>query len=385
VEGPRIVLIEWARLEGRRPRKAGSNARLGEHGIVVRPAIARITTDDGSSGFGACWTTPEQAERVLGQPLSDLFSVERGVLEPWRAFDYPLWDLAGRRSGEPVYAMAAAMTGARVEQLYRAPCYDTSLYFDDLHLTSTEAAAQLIAAEAREGYERGHRAFKIKVGRGARHLPLDEGARRDIAVVRAVREAVESGPPIMLDANNGYNLNLAKRVLEETADCEIFWLEEAFHEDRVLYADLREWLNDRGLPVLIADGEGQASPTLLDWAREGVVDVIQYDIFGHGFTRWLETGRQLDSWGARSAPHHYGGHYGNYAACHLAGALQNFTFVEWDEATTPGLDASGYSVQEGWVSVPDAPGFGLSLDDAVFRRAVHENGFTLPDGASSPP
>ena len=28
----------------------------------------------------------------------------------------------------------------------------------------------------------------------------------------------------MLDANNGYNLNLAKRVLEETADCAIFWM-----------------------------------------------------------------------------------------------------------------------------------------------------------------
>src|SRR5439155_17812171 len=239
---------------------------------------------------------------------------------------------------------------------FRAPCYDTSLYFDDLHLTSTAEAAQLIASEAREGYERGHRAFKIKVGRGARHLPLEEGTRRDIAVVRAVREAVGPEPPIMLDANNGYNLNLAKRVLEETADCGVFWLEEAFHEDRVLYTDLREWLKERKLPVLIADGEGQASPALLDWARDGVVDVVQYDIYGHGFTRWLETGRQLDSWGARSAPHHYGGHYGNYATCHLAGALRGFTYVEWDEATTPGLGPSGYSIKDGWVSVPDTPG-----------------------------
>lgn len=374
---PRIIAIEWARLEGRRPRSAGCNARLGEHGITVRPTLARITAEDGSSGFGACWTNQEQASRLIGSPLDTLFDPGRGALDPWRAFDYPLWDLAGQRAGQPVWALAAAVRGVTPHRPFRAPCYDTSLYFDDLHLTSTEAAARLIADEARDGFERGHRAFKIKVGRGARHMPLEEGTQRDIAVVRAVREAVGPGAPLMLDANNGCNLNLAKQVLEETAGCGIFWLEEPFHEDPVLYRDLREWLKAQGLAVLIADGEGQASPSLLDWAREGIVDVIQYDIFGHGFTRWLETGRRLDEWGARSGPHHYGGHYGNYAACHLAGAIRGFTSVEWDEATTPGLDASGYSLHEGWISVPDAPGFGLALDEDVFRRAVEAGGFAV--------
>jgi L-alanine-DL-glutamate epimerase-like enolase superfamily enzyme len=181
----------------------------------------------------------------------------------------------------------------------------------------------------------------------------------------------------MIDANNGYNLNLAKRVLDETAECGVFWIEEPFHEDPVLYRDLREWLERRRLPVLIADGEGEASPRLLQWARERLVDVVQYDIFSLGFTGWLATGRQLDAWGARSAPHHYGGHYGNYAVCHLAGAIRGFTFVEWDEATTPGLDPSGYAIREGRVAVPEAPGFGLGLDEAVFRRAVEAAGFSL--------
>ncbi len=181
----------------------------------------------------------------------------------------------------------------------------------------------------------------------------------------------------MLDANNGYNLNLAKRVLEETADCGIFWLEEAFQEDPVLYRELREWMDRRGLRTLIADGEGWAPPSLLDWAREGLVDVIQYDYLGHGFTRWLATGRQLDAWGARSAPHHYGGQYGNYASGHLAGAIRNFTYVEWDEVLTPGLDGSAYTVRDGWVAIPDRPGFGLALDEAVFRRAVESDGYDL--------
>ena len=58
-------------------------------------------------------------------------------------------------------------------------------------------------------------------------------------MIRAVRAAVGEEAPLLLDANNGYNLNLTKRVLAETAECGIYWMEEAFHEDRVLYDDLR--------------------------------------------------------------------------------------------------------------------------------------------------
>jgi L-alanine-DL-glutamate epimerase-like enolase superfamily enzyme len=373
-DNPRIVAVEWARLEGRRPRHAGSNARLGEHGIVVRVPILRITTADGSSGFGVYHGSPERLGELLGTPFDDLFLGTGAVPERWQPFEYAIWDLAGVRASTPVYALAAAIAGRAVEEPFRAPCYDTSLYFDDLQLDSEQSAAELIAAEARAGYERGHRAFKIKVGRGARHMPLEQGTRRDIAIVRAVREAVGPAAPIMLDANNGYNLNLTKRVLAETADCSILWMEEAFHEDDVLYRDLREWLTKEHLRILIADGEGQADPRLIQWARAGLIDVIQYDIFGYGFTRWLALGRELDRAGLRSAPHHYGGHYGNYAAGHLAAAIQGFTYVEWDEATTEGLDTSGYAIQDGWVTLPAAPGFGLTLDEAVFQSAIAKDG-----------
>lgn len=376
MNNPRITAVEWAQLEGRRPREAGSNARLPAHGITVRVPILRVTAEDDSSGFGACRVGAERAAELIGMRLDDLFDPECGARERWLSFEYPLWDLAGQRAGRPVYALAAAMAGAAVPEPFGVPCYDTSLYFDDLHLDSTQAAAELIAAEARDGFERGHRAFKIKVGRGARHLPLEQGTQRDIAIVRAVRAAVGPAAPIMLDANNGYNLNLAKHVLTETADCGIFWLEEAFHEDDVLYRDLKAWLAQQGLPTLLADGEGQADPRLVQWARDGLIDVVQYDIFGYGLTRWLALGRELDAAGARSAPHHYGGHYGNYAACHLAGAIRGFSYVEWDEATTEGLDTSAYAIHEGTVAVPSTPGFGLTLDEATFQHAVARGGVT---------
>lgn len=377
---PRIVRIELGTLAGRRPRHAGSNARLGDHGIAVPLPLVQLTDEEGATGFGACRAAPEALAPLVGERLSALFDPARGVADRWLAAEYAVWDLAGRRAGRPVYALAAAVNGRDAPTSLRVPCYDTSLYFDDLHLADDDEAAALIASEAREGFARGHRAFKIKVGRGARHLPVEQGTRRDILVIRAVRAALPASglppePPILIDANNGYTLNLAKRVLRETADCGVRWLEEAFHEDPVLYRDLRDWLAAEGLGTWIADGEGDAAPRLLDWARDGLIDVVQYDIFSHGFTPWLATGRRLDAWGRRSAPHHYGRLYGNYAAGHLAAALDGFTYVEWDEATAPGLDTSAYRIEDGVVAVPAAPGFGLGLDEEVFRAAVAAGGW----------
>ncbi|MBO0703338.1 MAG: mandelate racemase, partial [Candidatus Dormibacteraeota bacterium] len=210
---PRLACLEWVELQGRRPRAAGPNARLGPHGDVVRVPLARLTLDDGSSGFGLARPTREEAQELLGMPLPALFSTPGGATGRGLPIDIPLWDLVARREGTPVYAMAARMAGRSIDRAPRPRCYDTSLYFDDLDVGDDGEAAALIAAEALQGRAHGHRHFKLKVGRGARHMAPEAGIRRDIAVVRATREAVGAEAALMIDANDGYNLNLAKHVL----------------------------------------------------------------------------------------------------------------------------------------------------------------------------
>jgi L-alanine-DL-glutamate epimerase-like enolase superfamily enzyme len=372
VNDPKITLIEWARLSGRRPRKAGCNARLGEHGQRVALPIARITTNDGTKGFGLSKITRDQAAKLVGFRPNEAFELQNGVHERFRVLEYPIWDLVGKLAQKPVYALIGRQPDDG--KAYRVPCYDTSLYMDDLYLEDDDKAAALMASEALDGIASGHRAFKIKVGRGAMHMPLEKGTRRDVRVIRAVREAVGSESKILIDVNNGYNLNLTKRVLADTADATLYWVEEPFHEDPVLYDNLKGWLNSEGLAVLIADGEGDSARHLLDWARKGLIDVVQVDA---GFTRWLEVGSRLDRWNVRSAPHHYGEPFGNYSSCHLAAGIQRFEFVEWDEASILGLDASTYSISEGYVNVPNLPGFGLRLDEGIYAQAVRENGYAL--------
>lgn len=374
-----ISQIEWAQLESTRPRHAGSNARLGDHGVTIRLPIARITTADGSTGFGQCRADERLAQAIIGRPLADLFQQGCGTTELGRPFDFPLWDLMARRADLPVYALAARFVGKVAPAQLQVPCYDTSLYFDDLHLADDEAAAMLIAEEAQQGYSRSHRNFKIKVGRGGRHMDLQAGTARDIRIIQAVRATVGAEAKIMLDANNGYNLNLTKQVLKATAAEQIYWMEEAFHEDPLLYQDLQSWLQAEGLDVLVADGEGLAAPPLVDWARNGLVNVVQYDIHSHTFTGWLALGQRLDAYGVRSAPHHYGGHIGNFTAGHLAVAIEGFTFIEWDEATNPALDSTAYRVDEGVVTMAATPGFGLTLDDDHFQAAVAQNGYRVTE------
>ncbi len=374
----RIAAIELGTLVGRRPRLAGFNARKkGDHGWESKIPLARVTTSDGVSGFGFSRLTRQQAQLLLDRQLDEMITIDSGVSQAAFPLEYPLWDLLGQRVARPVYQLLADRAGKNVSGPLRVPCYDTTLLIDDLHLPTDEEGAALIASEANFGYEHGHRAFKIKVGRGARHMPPLEGHRRDIAVIRAVRAAVGPDAVILIDANNGYTLNIAKHILSETADCNVFWLEEAFHEDDELYEDLHAWIEREGLTVLIADGEGAASPHLLDYAQRGIVDVIQYDIFSYGMTKWLETAPKLDAWNVRTAPHHYGAHLGNFVSGHLAAAVAGFAFVEWDELATPGLDSSAYKVVDGHVHIPEAPGFGLNLDESLFQQAVSANGYVV--------
>ncbi|MDB5083214.1 MAG: Mandelate racemase/muconate lactonizing protein [Bacilli bacterium] len=371
----KIEKIEFASLPGERLRSAGCNARKGVHGKSVPTPLAQVTIN-GLTGFGWSRITREQAGALVGAPLSLVFTEEGQIRPEFWGIEFPLYDWIGKLVQKPVYQLIARQA-LDPENRFTVTCYDTSLYIDDLHLEKDPEAVELIQSEAVDGWSRGHRHFKIKVGRGARFMPLPAGMKRDIDIILGVREAVGADANIMIDANNGYNLNLTKEVLTATKSANLYWIEEPFHEDVEFYTDLKEWMLKENFKTLISDGEGLASPMLVDWAKQGIIDVIQYDTRDYGFSRWQELGKTLDAAGIRSAPHNYGSSFGNYATCHLAAAIDGFQFAEWDEIAVPGLDASAYIIQEGRLQVPLLPGFGLNLDQQYFARKVKEDGWII--------
>lgn len=371
----RLVRVEWGVLVGARPRALGKNARLREHGQAVRLPLCRITDSDGAQGVGFSRLDPERAFELIGSPLPDVVAEEPATEPRWRPLDYPLWDLAGVRAGEPVYRLGPLA----VPDDPTVACYDTSLYFDDLFAEHRDhaAAAAILAAEAAAGYELGHRAFKVKVGRGARWMSPVAGLARDVAVVRAVREAVGDGCPLLVDANNGFTLNGTKELLQRIAPSQPGWIEEPFAEDAELLGALRAWRDEVGLGVEVADGETATPEQIEPMAAAGLLDVVQCDILGCGFSGWRRLGPRLDSLGVGSAPHHFGLHLGNYVTGHLVGFVRGLRAVEWDETATPGIVASGYRIEEGRLHLGDEPGFGIGLEEKVFAEAVRANGFDL--------
>ena len=165
--------------------------------------LVEVTTDTGITGVGECIVrkAPQVTKRIVEEILApvvigkDPWDVEglwqemfdqlrrwghsRGFfLEAMSGVDIALWDILGKSVGLPV---SKVLTGFGRE---RVRCYASSIYFADL---------ERMVAEAKEQVQRGHTAIKVKIGRA----PEQGGLRMDVAVVRAIREAVGPGVEIM--------------------------------------------------------------------------------------------------------------------------------------------------------------------------------------------
>lgn len=373
----RLERIECAVLEGVRPHSLGRNARLVGHGAQISVPVCRITTSGGVSGVGFGRPSVDVSYEALGLPVDRVFTVEEGTRPEWWAFDYPLWDWVGKREGLPVRVVVATRFagGGVMTAPESVALYDTSFYFDDLDGEGN--GVDRIVERARSSYARGHRAFKVKVGRGARWMEPEDGLRRDIAVVEAVREAIGGKSTLLVDANDGFTFNGVREFVRRSVKARLCWLEEPFHEDRVLFEALGEWLAAEGIGIDLADGESARPTDAIELAAAGCVDVVQCDIMRTGFTGWLSLGLELDRLGVGSSPHHFGAFFGNFVTAHLGGAVRGLRYVEWDEATVMGLDGSGYRISDGRLLLPELPGFGLGLDEERFAWTVRKNGFDL--------
>ena len=372
----KIERIAFARMYGRRPQEIMENARLGTHGGINMSEATMTVSVAGKTGFGRSLGKKEDVEAFVGLKVKDLFD-EEGYLKPAYYFiEYPLYDCLGQLFQKPAYALLCGDTLDSNEKI-RVPYYDSTLYFSDIHTDSDKAAMKLYRDEVEQRMARGHVHFKLKVGRGAMHMPLLQGIKRDIDIAHLVRDIIGKDARLMLDANNGYNYNITREVLTALRDADIYWMEEAFHEDDVVYKKLKEWLNEEGMPTLIADGEvgSRRARNIVAWAKAGYIDVLQPDIVWDGLTFWLKYARMLDADGILSAPHNFGSMYGNYATVQVAPFIQHFTFAEWDEMTIEGYDVSQYKLANGFVHVPNHPGFGIGLDSALFEKRVAAEGW----------
>ncbi|MCV9886360.1 hypothetical protein [Metabacillus halosaccharovorans] len=126
-----VERLEWCKLPGKRIRAAGCNARLGVHGDSVPLDLVRVTIG-GQEAFGWSRINEQRAQELLGKKVGELFN-NRGDVSPLHYdIEFPLLDWLGKIKNKPVYKLLIGDTDLKIS----VPCYDTSLYFDDLHLDS---------------------------------------------------------------------------------------------------------------------------------------------------------------------------------------------------------------------------------------------------------
>jgi L-alanine-DL-glutamate epimerase-like enolase superfamily enzyme len=363
----RITRIVGFELSPRRAKLAGKNARLDVHGDQGHDRMLRLYTNTGVEGLGNCAASKDDAARLLGTDPFDFYRQgTRRITGPLRVGTMPLWDLIGKVLSKPVYELL----GGSGSQL--VPSYDGSIYFADLLPQYTDHWQDRFREEIDDGIKRGHRAFKIKIGRGFKWMPRAQGDARDIEVVKLIR--AHAGPDVLLgvDANNGYDLAGAKRFLEQIEETDLAFTEELFPETVEDCLALKEFFKEHGRTTAVADGETQGDiDAFRPFMEAGAIDIYQGDMNRFGFDGILTEAACAAEHGLQVAPHNWGSLVGFYMQLHVGRAITNFYRAEHDPLTSDVLLADGYEIKSGLATVPDAPGCGLTINERAFAAEAN--------------
>lgn len=356
-----IEKVELRRFRARYPRLHGKNAIKGYHGYGGTVEVVLITTAQGASGWGtlcrAC--TPETVAKsgLIGANLGDVFDPESGILDAAHtAYDIALHDLAGNILGIPVSQMIQPEAAAC------ARVYDGAIYMNDIIPEDQPYGTQKVLEDCAFDYALGHRALKIKIGRGKMWMPAAEGMQRDIEIVRAIH-AQHPDALLMVDANDGYTFEDCVTFLEGIGDCPLYWFEEPFRESVENNRRLKDYLRMHRPTTYIADGESDTDVALLlKLAGKGLLDIWQPDVCDYGFTAWRALLREIVPLGYLSSPHAWGQVVKTHYCAHLAAAYpHHIPYIEAVLGESEGIEYSGYTLHNGVLTIPQKPGFGMEL------------------------
>ena len=358
----RIVSFD---LHTRRSKLAGKNAVRDVHGSTSRDRMARLFTNVGVEALGRCWKDKESLSALLGKnPFQDFDLASRQMPGPLGSRTMVLWDLAGKLLEKPVYRLLGSAEGGKV------PVYDGSIYFADLLPQYAARWRDRFKEEIDMGLRAGHRAFKIKIGRGHKWMDRDAGDARDVEVVETIRKHAGDDVLLGVDANNGYDLAGAKRFLQRSSGLGVEFLEEPFREQVGPCLELKQFIAERGWKTLLADGEGQDDvEAYRPFVDAKALDMLQGDMYVLGIEGILAEAAMAQPQGILIAPHNWSSLLSLYMQVHVGLVVPNFYRAEHDPLTSDVLIADGYAIDDGVCSVPDTPGFGLAIDESRFDHA----------------
>jgi L-alanine-DL-glutamate epimerase-like enolase superfamily enzyme len=241
---------------------------------------------------------------------------------------------------------------------------------------SLDAYATSLVQRALEAKRLGFRAMKLEVcikGPYAHHgLQVDDDCA--IAdVVRACREAIGPEPTVMVDVAYCWSdWKAALRAIELFADEEIFFVETPLPSDDIDgYAKLAAACH-----VRIAAGEWlNTRIEFRAYMERDALDVVQPDV-GRvgGLTEARRVAIEARDRGLLVVPHCWKSAIGIAASLQLAAVTPNCPFIEFlpkqlaDSRLRRDLTQSDFELADGRLPLPQAPGLGVSLNEAALAE-----------------
>jgi D-arabinonate dehydratase len=201
--------------------------------------------------------------------------------------------------------------------------------------------------------EQGYKATKLKLGL--------KNLEDDLSRIKAVRDTVGSEIDLMVDANNGWSVNVAIRMAKRLERYNVVWLEEPiWKRDIEGYSRLAA-----STEIPIATGEGWHGLFYFKNLLENkCCDIVQPDPTNCGGpTAWRKIAILAETFGAQIAPHHKPEHPVN---AQLTAAVPNGLIAEEFYPAYPVPAFNFYKgrpfQKDGWIEVSQDPGFGVELN-----------------------
>lgn len=339
----------------------------GCHEPFALRTLVKLTTDDGITGWGEGYggTAPQESlhaarEHVVG---ADPFAVEAlrlKVPDPrtFSPLEVACLDIAGQALGQPVYNLL----GGKVRDPIEFAAY-LFYHMDCPELGECMTTEALVRQARRMVDQHGFRALKLKGG----VLPPDE----EMESIRALRR--EFGPDfrLRLDPNAIWSVETSIRVGQELGS-DLEYLEDPTWGIEGMAAVNREVETPLSTNMCLT-----AFSHFPENIRQNAVDVVLSDHhYWGGLIATKEMSRICDTWGM-GVSMHSNSHLGISLAAmlHAAAATPHLNYAcdtHYVWIAEDILEGGNWTFQDGCMSVPNAPGLGIRVDEDRVARMTED-------------
>lgn len=343
--------------------------------------LVLVHTDTGAVGIGSGYSHPGLMELVLQHQLAPFLQGEdpTQVEALWEkmyritrwygrkgaamtaigALDTALWDLRGQAAGQPVWRLLGG-------QRSTCPAYASALLWNDV---------DALAAEAARHIENGFRRVKMRLGRSSEY---------DVAAVQAVRQAIGPDNDMLVDGSMRYNNQTAREMAAQLETHSAFWFEEPFEPENLeAFTSLRQ-----DVRVPLAAGENEFGlQGFKELIRNQAVDIVQPDASRcGGITETKRVADAAQAAGLRVATHSWSDALAIVANAHVISNAPNGITVEVDQTGNPLVEQllnEPLEISDGQLALSEAPGLGVSLNQAAIESHRLSDPFNLANGSYS--